>query len=97
MADVLSVKNHRDGSILIELEASYDEFLNLKGAVDKIRIFSEDSADIITRLTQRGSKEATKYFLVPKELRENLNLNGEVRCQRLELDENLFFIYMIKK
>lgn len=97
MADVLSIKNNKDGKVLIELEVGYEEFLKLKGSMDNIRIFSEESADIITRLTQRGSHEATKYFLVPKELRENLKMSGSVRCQRLELGNNLFFVYMLKK
>jgi len=97
MADVLNIKNNQDGKVLIELEVDYDEYLNLKGSIDNIRIFSEEAANIITRLTQRGAHEATKYFLIPKELRENLKMNGNVKCQRLELGNNLFFVYMLKK
>ena len=97
MADVLSIKNKKSGKILVEVEIDYDEFLKLKGYVNNIRLFSEDSVDRITHLTQRGSNEATKYFLIPKELRENLKMNGLVKCQRLEFGDNLFFVYMLKK
>ena len=97
MADVLSIKNNKDGKILIELEMDYDESLKLKGAMDKVILFSENSADKVTHLTQRGANEATKYFLIPKELRKNLQVNGNVKCQRLEIGNDLFFIYMLKK
>jgi len=97
MGEVLSIKRNKSGKFVVELEVDDLEVEKLKGFFTNVRLFSEDAPDIITRLTQRGLREATKYFLIPKELRRNFDLVGDVYCQKLEFGENIFFIYCVKK
>ena len=68
-----------------------------KGNIKNIHIFSEDAAEIKTNLSQRGTNEATKYFLIPKELRENLIFSEEVKCQKIETDTRTIFIFVVEK
>ena len=75
----------------------YEESLLLKGHIKNVHIFSEDSADIRTNLSQRGKNEATKYFLVPKQLRNNLKFNEKVKCQKLETNTKIIFVYVVDK
>jgi superfamily II RNA helicase len=81
----------------VEVEMDYEESLQLKGHIRNIHLFSEDSAEIKTNLSQRGTNEATKYFLIPRELRENLKFEEKVKCQRLETDTKIIFIYVVDK
>jgi hypothetical protein len=97
MGEILHIRNVKNGKVLVEVEMDYEEIKKLHGFLDNVHLFSEDSPDIVTRLSQRGSSEATKYFLIPKELRGNLELGENVKCQKIELEENTFFIYMIEK
>ncbi len=97
MGNIIGVKANKDDSVVVEVQMSYEESLQLKGNIKNIHLFSEDSAETKTNLTQRGTNEATKYFLIPRELRENLSFNEEVKCQRIESDSKIIFIYMVDK
>lgn len=72
-----------------------DEFRQLKGEMDDVYLFSENVANVPSRVSLRGRNEATKYFLIPKKLRKKLSVNGEVSCQRLETDGKDIFIYVL--
>ena len=71
--------------------------MKLKGNIKNIHIFSEDAAEVRTNLSQRGTNEATKYFLIPKELRENLIFSEEVKCQKIDTDTRTIFIFVVEK
>ena len=62
-----------------------------------IHTFSEDAATIKTHLSQRGANEATKYFLIPRELRENLNFDENVKCQKIDTETRSIFIFVVDK
>ena len=97
MGSILSSKATKDGKIIYEVIMDYDESLQLKGHIKKIHIFSEDVADIKTNLSQRGKNEATKYFLIPRELRYNIKFTDKVKCQKLETESKMVFIYVVHK
>ena len=97
MGEIRCIRKGKSGNFIVEVEMESSEITKLKGFLTNVHLFSEDSPDILTRLSQRGIREATKYFLVPKELRKNFNLEGDVHCQRLEFGDNIFFIYCVKK
>lgn len=97
MGTILGTKTTKNNKIIIEVEMDYEESLQLKGYIKNIHVFSEDVADIKTNLSQRGKNEATKYFLVPKQLRGNLKFNEKVRCQKLETDTKIIFVYVVDK
>jgi hypothetical protein len=97
MAKITGIKTTKDDKVVVEVQMGYEESLKLKGNIKKIHLFSEDAAEIKTNLSKRGTNEATKYFLIPKELRENLTFNENVKCQRLDSDSKIIFVYMVDK
>ena len=97
MGKILGTKTTKEGRVVFEVELDYDESLQLKGHIQNVHLFSEDVADIKTNLSQRGKNEATKYFLIPRELRSNLKFNEKVKCQKLETDNKIIFIYVVDK
>ena len=62
-----------------------------------MHVFSEDAAEVKTHLAQRGTNEATKYFLIPRELRNGLDFNKNVKCQNIETDTRKIFIFVVDK
>jgi hypothetical protein len=97
MGMILGTKTLKDKKIIFEVEIDYEESLRLKGHINNIHLFSEDAAEIKTNLSQRGTNEATKYFLIPRELRGELNFNEEVRCQKIETETKTIFIFVVNK
>lgn len=97
MGRIIGIKTIKDDKVLVEVEMSYSESLKLKGHIKNIHLFSEDSAEIKSNLSQRGTNEATKYFLIPKELRGGLKFNEKVKCQRIDSESKIIFIYMVDK
>jgi hypothetical protein len=97
MGKILGTKTTKEGNVLFEIELDYEEALQLKGPIQNIHVFSEDVADVKTNLSQRGKNEATKYFLIPRELRSNLKFNEKVKCQKIETDSKIVFVYVVDK
>ena len=87
----------KDDKVIFEVEMDYEDSLKLKGHVKNVHVFSEDAAEIRTNLSQRGTNEATKYFLIPRELRENLNFNKNVKCQKIETETRKIFVFVADK
>jgi hypothetical protein len=98
MGEIISSKVKEDGKIVFEVAVSYEEAKQLGGHLSKIHIFSEDIAQISSNIAQRGKNEATKYFLIPKELRKNMKINNQpVGCQLIETNSKLIFVYVVDK
>jgi len=97
MGRIIGIKTLKEDKVLVEVEMSYPESLRLKGHIKNIHLFSEDSAEIKANLSQRGTNEATKYFLIPKTLRSGLKFNEKVKCQRIDSGSKIIFIYMVDK
>ena len=97
MGSILSSKTAKDGKIIYEVVMDYEESLQLKGNIKNIHIFSEDVAEIKTNLSSRGKNEATKYFLIPRELRHNIKFTDKVKCQKLETESRIIFVYVVDK
>ncbi|MFC1691809.1 hypothetical protein ACFL0W_06545, partial [Nanoarchaeota archaeon] len=77
--------------------ANYEEAVRLQGHLEDVHLFSERIANVKANLSQRGRNEATKYFLVPRELRKDLKFNGEVKCQRIDANGKVIFVYVVDK
>ncbi len=97
MGRILGTKIMKDDRIVFEVEMDYEESLKLKGHINNIHLFSEDAAEIKTNLSQRGTNEATKYFLIPRELRGQLTFNEKVKCQKIETDTRTIFVFVVDK
>jgi len=97
MGSIRGIKTTKEDRVIVEVQMSYQESLKLKGHIKHVHLFSEDSAEIKANLSQRGANEATKYFLIPRELRQNLNFNEQVMCQRIDSEDRIIFVYMVEK
>jgi hypothetical protein len=97
MGSIIGIRTTKEDKVVLEVELSYEESLKLKGHIKNIHVFSEDAAEIKTNLSQRGTNEATKYLLIPRELRDNLNFDEVVKCQRFDTDSRIVFIYVVEK
>ncbi|HME87238.1 MAG TPA: hypothetical protein VKE88_02400 [Candidatus Nanoarchaeia archaeon] len=98
MGEIISSKVREDGKIIFEVSVGYEEAKQLKGNLNRIHIFSEDVADVQSNIAQRGKNDATKYFLIPKELRKNMKItNIPVGCQLIETNSKIMFIYVVDK
>lgn len=95
MGSIISSRVKDDGKVVFEVVIDSDEALQLKGNLNNIHIFSDDVIDIESNLAQRGKNEATKYFLVPKQVRKDLKISGAVRCQKFETKNKSIFIYVV--
>ena len=97
MGSIVGMKTAKDEKVVVEVELDYNESLQLKGHIKNIHLFSEDAANIKTNLSQRGTNEATKYFLIPRELRDSLTFDEKVNCQRIETGSKVIFVYVVDK
>jgi hypothetical protein len=97
MARILELKNTAEKKVLATLELSREEYRYLGGNIDKIVIFSGENLENDSRLVQRGKKESTKYFLLPRKLRKGIEPCKDVRCDRIELKDKDVFVFEICK
>ena len=97
MGEILSSRTAGDGKVIFEVSVDYDEAVQLQGHMSNVHVFSENIADIRANMAQRGKNEATKYFLIPKNLRKELKFNDEALCQKIETKSKVIFIYVIDK
>lgn len=86
-----------DGKVIIEVLVDYKEARQLRGFMDNVHLFSENMANIETNISERGKNSATKYFLIPKTLRNSLKAKNEVKCQRIETKNRFIFFYVVDK
>ncbi len=97
MGSILSSRVTDDGKVVYEVVIDRDEALQLKGNLDGVHIVSENAADTKTRISLRGKNDATKYFLIPKEFRDDIKKSREVKCQKMEAGMNSIYIFYVDK
>lgn len=97
MGTILSTKLKGANDIIFEVIMPYEESIQLHGHMDDIHIFSENTTEMKTNISTRGKNGSTKYFLIPKDLRRNIDLNKEINCQKIDLKEKIIFIYSVDK
>ena len=95
MGSITNSKVVKD-KIVFSVKMEQEEALQLRGHVEDIHIFSERIADIRTNLSGRGKDSATKYFLVPRELRKDIKFpqTKQISCQRIDTKEHAIFVYL---
>lgn len=97
MGTIISSKLKTEGKVIFELLMDHKEAAQLKGTWNDIHIFSEKNDSFKTKISTRGKNASTKYLLIPRGMRKNINLDKEVICQKIELKDKIFFISIIKK
>ena len=96
MGTIISSKKEGD-KVLVEVLSDYQEYLQLRGHLNNIRLFSEHVADVQTNISQRGKNEATKYFLIPRQFRKGFKFNNTTSCQKLDMGDKVVFVYVVDK
>jgi len=96
MGMILSSRRKND-RVIVEAVVDHAELAQLKGEIDEIHLFSEKISDVQTNIAKRGKNEATKYFLIPREMRKDLNIMEPVSCQRINTPEKAIFVYVVNK
>lgn len=92
------INTRREGDkIVSEVLSDYEEYLQLKGHLENVRLFSENSAEIQTNISQRGKNSATKYFLIPRQYRKGFKFNNATSCQKIDLGSKVVFVYIVDK
>lgn len=99
MGTIINSKIRDDGKVAFEVVLDYDEALQLKGFMDNVHLFTENINGPGSQISGRGKNEATKYFLIPRELRKGLELksNTKVNCQKIDTATRTIFLYIIDK
>ena len=92
------ISSKKDGdNVIVEVLTEYNEFLQLKGHLNDIRLITENVAEVQTNISQRGKNEDTKYFLIPRQFRKGFKFNNTTSCQRLDIKDKVLFIYVVDK
>ena len=97
MGKIITLKTMADEKVVVTLELTEKEVLWLKGNLDKMHLFSENNLDFETRLVQRGKREATRYFLMPKGLRKDVMPQSGVKCNKISTKTKDIFIFAVNK
>ncbi|MCA9496247.1 MAG: hypothetical protein KC589_04865 [Nanoarchaeota archaeon] len=97
MGKVTNLKTVSGDKVTITLELSEKEALWLKGNLDKMHLFSENNLEYTTRLVQRGTRDSTKYFLLPKDFRKGILLSNAIKCNRIETKTKYIFLFAVNK
>jgi hypothetical protein len=90
-------QGENEEEVIIKVKLDYKESLQLRGNIKNIHLFSEDASKTKANLSQRGKNGATKYFLIPKDLRKGMKYTETVRCQKIDVGNKTFFIYIVDK
>lgn len=96
MGTILNSKKIEKG-FLLELEVGYEEGILLQGHFEDVHVFTERVAEFKTNISSRGKNSVTKYFLVPRQLRKNVDCKRPVSCQKIETSDKIIFIYVVDK
>ena len=96
LGEILNTKKQKE-KVILQVAMNYNEAIQLNGHLTNVHLFSEETTKTETNLSQRGKNSATKYFLIPKEMRKDLKFNRKVMCQRIDNGSKTFFIYVIDK
>ena len=97
MGIIVSSKVKGSNNIVLELMLDYQEALQLQGQIDNIHIFSDNVSHKQTWVSTRGKKGSTKYFLIPRELRRDIDFTHQINCQKIDLPEKVIFIYSVDR
>lgn len=97
MGKISGIKAINDEKVIVNLELNTKELLWLQGNLNKVHIFAEKNLTFETRLIKRGKRESTKYFLLPRELRDGVTPAGAILCNKIETKSKNMFIFSVPK
>ena len=96
MGSIISSKVRDDGKMIFEICVDSKEAFQLQGQVDNISLVASNLKKNEGKVVQRGTNEATMYFLIPKNERENLKNKDITGFQKIKTQGNTLYVYSIK-
>lgn len=97
MGKITNIKAMTNDKFQVTLEINQKEVQWLKGSMENMHLFSEENLEKTTRLVQRGKRESTKYFLMPKDFRKGTIPSNSVPCTKIETKTKHIFIFAVNK
>jgi len=97
MGTILSQINRGNEKVDFKVRVDYVDALLLSGRTTNVHLFSEDVALSKSNILARGKHGETKYFLVPKNMNQDLKSFNEIRCQRMETESSIVLFFVINK
>ncbi len=103
MGKIVDVKKLEGDKHIYKVLVTPEEFVALGGNLKNVHFFSFDDFTAKAQVMESAVKKSTKYFTIPRELADSIlrkrnayqQLSGS--CISMDLDRNVFFIYIIKK
>ena len=83
--------------MVFHLRLDWNEVAQLGTWMDKLHIIPEEKAKIKSTIFERGKNGSSKYFLIPKALREGLKLGKEASCIRINSKDKVVLAYILNK
>jgi hypothetical protein len=96
MGKIEEIKKIND-DVILNVKTDNKQLHWLRGQLVKMHVFSENNLEYQTRLIKRGKRESTKYFLLPKGLRDGVIPSGYVDCNKIETKDRHIFIFSVPK
>ncbi len=96
MSLILSSKRNKDG-VILEIQTDYEEYLDLQGHMENIHLVSDNDCIKRTHISERGNGGATKYFLIPREMRRGFKYKNSITCNRIDKKDKILFVYVVDK
>ena len=87
----------KDDKVVLDVEMDYEEYLQLEGHMEDVHIVSANSELLKTNISERGKNSATKYFLIPRQLRGDFSFDEQVKVKRMDKDGQALFVYFVDK
>ena len=98
MGQILKTKTLPHGKVLVHLELSIPEVLQLKNHTKKVHLFSENLCLHDSTVVEKGVSKGVKTVVVPLSLRSRKRYNfSEISYQKVESDSKIFYIAIAKK
>ena len=97
MSKIIEIKSISEDKNKVTLELNSKELSWIEGKMEKMHLFSEDNLKYKAKLVKRGKRDSTKYFLLPKEFRKNVNSSNNVKSTVIESKIKSIFIFEVSK
>jgi hypothetical protein len=96
MVSITDVKE-REGKYAFLVSANHADWKALKGSIHNLHFISEEHATVKATLLERGRKGSSKYWLIPKCLREGVMIPKETPCLKTESSDKIIYAFIVDK
>ena len=98
MGKILRTKTLPHGKVVVNLELTSKEALQLENHAKKIHLFSENLCLHEASVIEKGVNRGSKSVIIPLSLKSRKRVRfSEVAYQKIETDSKIFYIATAKK